>query len=242
MAAITGKIGECCVKEIRHTGEATGAITEIANISSYIAYPPGQAVGTYSKILIYFPDAFGPMWINSQLIMDWFAKQGNYLPVLLNSSLTNIDHTGFLVVSPDYLEGDYVNLHFKDPGFNMGEWLNKWADEKIERARVVTPPWVEAIKEKFGPSFKCLILTHLADLIEGNSETKYAAIGRLCSVMCDMILTCKARLLHGRVLCIGLCRTRLDLCGYVITTGADWNFHKAHPNFFRYHSPSGLVD
>lgn len=76
MAAITGNIGECCVKEIRHTGTATGTVVTIAGLQSYIAYPPDEATESHSKILIYFPDVFGPMWINSQLIMDWFAKQG----------------------------------------------------------------------------------------------------------------------------------------------------------------------
>ena len=77
MAPITGGIGECCVKEILHTGTATGTVLTIGTLLTYVAYPPGERAESYSKVIIYFSDVFGATYINAQLILDWLASQGS---------------------------------------------------------------------------------------------------------------------------------------------------------------------
>ena len=50
-----------------------GTIEVVAGVETYVARP---ADGGNSKIVLFFGDVYGPLYINSQLIMDYWADNG----------------------------------------------------------------------------------------------------------------------------------------------------------------------
>ncbi|TFY82903.1 hypothetical protein EWM64_g1110 [Hericium alpestre] len=129
--------GECCTKTVQHAGDAVGVWDEISSLKTYVSYPP-QKSETYDRIILFFTDVFSPVYINNQLISDWYASRG------------------YLVLAPDYMEGDPVYLHREKPGFNLLEWVQP----KRDRANGLVPPWLKGAKAKYG-----------------NASTKYFAVG-----------------------------------------------------------------
>lgn len=53
---------------------------------------------------------------------------------------------GFLIIAPDYFEGEPIQLFSEKPDFDH----NAWIDKKLPRAKEITPAWVEAVFEKYG--------------------------------------------------------------------------------------------
>ncbi|TFY82902.1 hypothetical protein EWM64_g1111 [Hericium alpestre] len=100
--------GECCTKTVQHTGDAVGVWDEISSLKTYVSYPP-QKSETYDRIILFFSGVFSPLYINNQLIMDWFASN---------------------VLGPDYMEGDAAFHHLEQPNFDM----HAWAYQKRARA------------------------------------------------------------------------------------------------------------
>lgn len=76
--------GDCCLKGTIHQGEPRGSMVTIADVETYISYPPKQKAN--GNILLYFPDVWG-LFNNGLLIMDGFAD------------------AGYLVVGLDYFRG-----------------------------------------------------------------------------------------------------------------------------------------
>lgn len=79
MATLADAPGECCVKTVQHTGTARGEVVVIADVPTYVVSPPGtnyNASTPFKKILLFYSDVYGPLYINSQLVMDYFAAQG----------------------------------------------------------------------------------------------------------------------------------------------------------------------
>ena len=73
---LAGPPTECCLRTVHHTGEARGTIEEYAGVKTYVTRPPS---GDSSKVILYFSDLFGPMYINAQLCMDYWASNGELL-------------------------------------------------------------------------------------------------------------------------------------------------------------------
>lgn len=59
-----------------------------------------------------------------------------------------VETAGFLVLGPDYLQGDYFQHHENEEGWDRKMWLQS----SMKQALVITPTWVEAAKSKYGVS------------------------------------------------------------------------------------------
>ena len=62
---------------------------------------------------------------------------------------------GYLVVGLDYFEGDSMVQHPNRDEFDYVAWRTR----KQERAAILIPPWVEAIRKDYGKS-SCACLVH----------------------------------------------------------------------------------
>ena len=74
--------GECCTKTVQHSGTAVGVFEDLNGVNTYVSYPPTRQE-RYRRVIFFFADVFGPMYINNQLIMDYFASKG-----ILSSALS----------------------------------------------------------------------------------------------------------------------------------------------------------
>jgi hypothetical protein len=75
--ALAGPISDCCVKTVQHAGQPRGNKVEIAGIPTYVTGPTSPTTGTGAKrVVLYFPDVFGPFYLNGQLLQDYYAAQG----------------------------------------------------------------------------------------------------------------------------------------------------------------------
>ncbi|KAG8219213.1 Alpha/Beta hydrolase protein [Butyriboletus roseoflavus] len=130
-----------CFKTVHHTGTPLGRTESIAGVPTYIAEPTttGQ-----KKILFYFSDVFGPFYINSQLLQDWFASNGDH--VSFHAAYTIYMNVGYIVLGLDYFMGDRFETLMKQPGFVRETWRNK----AVAQAREYTPRWVEEVKKRYG--------------------------------------------------------------------------------------------
>ncbi|OCH86104.1 alpha/beta-hydrolase [Obba rivulosa] len=126
MSVLADAPGECCIKTLQHSGTPLGTIETIAGVETYIS--PPQTLGHHKKILLFFADVFGPLYINSKLLQDYFASYD------------------YLVLGLDYFEGDPVHVHTGEADFNVREWIQP---KKI-RADQLVPEWIDAVKETFG--------------------------------------------------------------------------------------------
>lgn len=171
--------GEHCLVGVKHTGDAKGHVETIAGAETYISVPPdADASAAHKKIILFFADVYGPLFINNKLIQDYLASHGrcrsSRLPCI--GSLTDdFMVTGFLVVGIDYFEGDPVHNHTDDAGFDKEAWMTN----AKSRAAALVPKWTETVKEKFGEGNTAFwrILTDARLDTPGNSETKYTTVG-----------------------------------------------------------------
>ncbi|KIM47318.1 hypothetical protein M413DRAFT_272676 [Hebeloma cylindrosporum] len=133
---LAGAPGACCVQGVKHTGVPIGRVETIAGVETYISDPPANTTGP-TKIILYFADIFGPLFNNAKLLQDFFASHG------------------FHVLGPDYFFGDTISVHtddpeHPDPNFDM----NAWFDKVRKIAAEATPPWIDAVREKYGTDAK----------------------------------------------------------------------------------------
>jgi len=126
-AVLAGPPGDCCFQGVKHSGEPVGKTITIAGFSTYISEPKGQPKG----IILFFPDVYGPFYLNGQLLQDYFAA------------------SGFLVLGLDYFFGDAIDKH-TDPDFDRMAWIT----EMRGRADVETPKWIQAVREQYGTDKK----------------------------------------------------------------------------------------
>jgi dienelactone hydrolase len=118
--------GDCCTKGFRHTGSPVGTTVIIAGVQTYVSEP--KDLDPKKKVVLFFSDIYGSLYLNNQLVQDYFAGQG------------------FIVLGPDYFFGDPIQNHANEEGFDRPAWMaksKKQADECV-------PKWLEAVKEKFG--------------------------------------------------------------------------------------------
>ncbi|KAI0756159.1 alpha/beta-hydrolase [Daedaleopsis nitida] len=125
---LAGPPGDCCRRTVQHVGEMRGKIEVVENVKTYVARP---ADGSNSKVVIFFGDVYGPLYINSQLIMDYWADNG------------------YLVVGLDYFEGDSMQEHPDREAFDFNGWLKA----KQARAATLIPPWIKTIRKDYGYCF-----------------------------------------------------------------------------------------
>jgi hypothetical protein len=62
---------------VQHTGTPTGSLEILAGTNTYVVW--GISEGSQDKrprIVLYFPNVFGPLYVNNQLLMDYFASHG----------------------------------------------------------------------------------------------------------------------------------------------------------------------
>ncbi|TEB29241.1 alpha/beta-hydrolase [Coprinellus micaceus] len=127
--ALAGPIGDCCVKTVQHAGQPHGNKVEIAGIPTYVTEPTSPTTGTEAKrVVLYFPDVFGPFYLNAQLLQDYYAAQG------------------FYVLGIDYFFGDPVHLHLEEPGFDRPTWVAKSQKQAAE----AVPKWIEGVQKIYG--------------------------------------------------------------------------------------------
>ncbi|KAH9952568.1 alpha/beta-hydrolase [Lactifluus volemus] len=121
---------QCCIQSVPHTGTPIGSIETLASTNTYITRgdPPRGDQDKNQQILLYFSDVFGPLYVNNQLLMDYFASRG------------------YLVASLDYFEGDKLETLRAKPGFDLAAW----GSEKHSRAKELIPGWIAAVKAKYG--------------------------------------------------------------------------------------------
>ncbi|KAH8118720.1 alpha/beta-hydrolase [Phellopilus nigrolimitatus] len=125
--------GDDCCKGVKHSGEPKGTIEKIAGLDTYIATPSYLAAGQPAKgVILFYADVFGPLFINNELIQDYFAEQG------------------FIVAGIDYFLGDPIQNHIDEDGFDRKAWISK----SRAQAREHEPKWYEAIKKRFGQETK----------------------------------------------------------------------------------------
>jgi len=96
----------------------------MGGLNTYIAEPKEQLSG--KKIILFLSDVYGPLFINNQLLEDFYAS------------------CGFIVLGPDYLFGDAV------PDQPAGFDLHVWALKKWKVARDAFPKWLEAVEQTYG--------------------------------------------------------------------------------------------
>ncbi|KAI0275463.1 alpha/beta-hydrolase [Gloeopeniophorella convolvens] len=129
MATLAAHPRECCLQTVQHTGKPTGVLEEVAGATTYVARPPGSsAEDKHARIVLYYPDVFGPLYVNNQLLIDYFASHG------------------YLIAAPDYFDGDDIQELRSKPDFDMSAWGAK----KRTRAKALLPDWTGAIKSKYG--------------------------------------------------------------------------------------------
>ena len=70
---LAGPPGDCCRQTVQHVGEKWGTIETVAGVETYVSRPKD---GSNKRIILFFADVYGPIYINSQLIMDYWADNG----------------------------------------------------------------------------------------------------------------------------------------------------------------------
>ncbi|EIM83284.1 alpha/beta-hydrolase [Stereum hirsutum FP-91666 SS1] len=137
---LSGACTKDCWTAVKHTGTPAGSFEKIGGLDTYISLPPadskyahaqggGEGGVVYERVLLWFPDVFSSTFLNNKLVMDWFASRG------------------YLVLGPDYFLGDPIYLHRGvDPNFDGSTWI----PNKRKLADSLVPPWIEAVKAKYG--------------------------------------------------------------------------------------------
>ncbi|KAJ7773661.1 Alpha/Beta hydrolase protein [Mycena maculata] len=121
---------EDCFKGVKHSGTPVGKTVTIADVPTYVSDPPAGASGT-KKVVLFFSDVYGPLFLNNQLVQDYFASQG------------------FVVAGIDYFLGDPVHIHTEE-GFDRSAWFEKARKQADE----VLPKWLEEVRKLYGADSK----------------------------------------------------------------------------------------
>ncbi|KAF5311414.1 hypothetical protein D9611_011522 [Ephemerocybe angulata] len=141
--ALAGPLTPDCAKGSRHIGTPAGRNVSFAGVPTYLSEPPFQQSksktdSTETKVILFFSDAFGPFYINNQLVQDYYAAQGYH------------------VLGPDYFFGDaitqhvYENFQSFDPNFVLATWVAK----SRAQAEAALPAWIEAVRQRYGAAAK----------------------------------------------------------------------------------------
>ncbi|TFK63056.1 alpha/beta-hydrolase [Pluteus cervinus] len=129
-AVLAGPPGDHCITGFKHTGTPVGKAIEVAGVPTYLSEPPTGSTteGAPKKVVLYFADVHGPLYVNCQLLQDYFASHGYH------------------VLGIDYFLGDPIHIHTDDPNFDRQAWIAKSRKQAAE----LVPKWVEAVREIYG--------------------------------------------------------------------------------------------
>ncbi|KIM83119.1 hypothetical protein PILCRDRAFT_819887 [Piloderma croceum F 1598] len=130
-ATLASVPSECCFTGFKHTGTPSGTTTTIAGVNTYVSEPKESHSGS-AKVVVFFSDVYGPLYLNNQLVQDYFAT------------------CGFTVLGLDYFFGDPIQNHLNEEGWDRPAWMTK----SRKAAGEFVPKWFEAVKEKYGPNAK----------------------------------------------------------------------------------------
>ena len=133
-----------CFKTVAHTGTPLGRAESIAGVPTYVVEPTSAAQSGQKKILFYFSDVFSPFYINSQLLQDSFASNGE-LVSFHTANATDMS-VGYTVLGLDYFMGERFETLMKQPGFVR----ETWRDKAVAQARELTPKWVQEVRQRYG--------------------------------------------------------------------------------------------
>ncbi|KAJ7666994.1 Alpha/Beta hydrolase protein [Mycena polygramma] len=121
-----------CFTGFKHSGDPVGKTVTIADVPTYVSEPPANVSRDGpKKVVLFFPDVFGPFYVNNQLVQDYFASHG------------------FFVLGIDYFLGDPIHNHTEE-GFDRDAWIGK----KRATAQELAPKWVEAVRKQYGADSK----------------------------------------------------------------------------------------
>lgn len=147
MATLAGSVGAHCLQTVQHVGDPRGTVEQIAGVNTYVARP---ASGGGDKIILFFADVFGALYVNSKLLMDYWAENGEQGGLV--DGVRSAYHwgwvlgAGYLVLALDYFEGDSYGFHLDEKGFDTQAWIKK----NQARTEVLLPPWIDAVREQYG--------------------------------------------------------------------------------------------
>ncbi|KAG9315938.1 dienelactone hydrolase [Chiua virens] len=124
---LTGPPSTCCWTGIRHTGIPQGRIEPLGGLDTYIAVPSAETIhGSPKKVLVFFADAYGPLFINNKLLQDYFALQGESLWLCARRTVAKRE----------------LRIHHQDKV--------AWSLEALGTAVQAFPTWFEAVKLTYG--------------------------------------------------------------------------------------------
>ncbi|KIJ93590.1 hypothetical protein K443DRAFT_684437 [Laccaria amethystina LaAM-08-1] len=130
---LAGPPGDCCTKGVKHFGNPVGKVITITDVPTYLSEPPANVHSEGpKKVVLFFADIFGPLYVNARLLQDYYASHGYY------------------VLGIDYFFGDAIYLHHEEVNFDKPAWLTKHR----EKAKEITPKWIEAVREIYGVDAK----------------------------------------------------------------------------------------
>lgn len=66
--------GDCCATGFKHSGTPAGKTINVAEVETYVSEPKNAR--PEKKIILFFSDIYGPLFLNNQLVMDYYANQG----------------------------------------------------------------------------------------------------------------------------------------------------------------------
>jgi len=131
--ALAGPPGSCCFTGVKHSGTPLGRTIAIADIPTYISEPESKAEGEKpKKIILFLADVYGPLYLNNQLLQDYFASHG------------------FVVLGIDYFLGDPVYIHDNETDFDRAAWMAKSKKQAFE----MFPKWLKAVRDIYGADAK----------------------------------------------------------------------------------------
>ncbi|KAJ6516862.1 Alpha/Beta hydrolase protein [Mycena vitilis] len=121
-----------CFTGFKHSGDPVGKTVTIADVPTYLSEPPASVSRDGpKKVILFFPDVFGPFYVNNQLVQDYFASHG------------------FFVLGIDYFLGDPIHNHTEE-GFDRDAWIGK----SRSTAQELAPKWIEAVRKQYGADSK----------------------------------------------------------------------------------------
>ncbi|KIM53525.1 hypothetical protein SCLCIDRAFT_1222744 [Scleroderma citrinum Foug A] len=135
-----------CIKGVRHEGVPEGKVEDIGGVKCYVGTPSGECAK--EKAILFLPDVFGIELVNSQLLVDDFARNG------------------FKTIAIDYLNGDPIPENaFSNPNFNFMAWLsNHGNDETRPNVDKVIAALREQGVTEFGATGYCFGARYAFDL------------------------------------------------------------------------------
>jgi len=158
----------CCFSGVKHTGTPIGRIEDLGGMQTYISEPPSSAAT--QKVILFLADVWGPLFVNNQLLQDYFASCGaSFFDCSWNES--EMVEVGYLVLGPDYFFGDAIPNH--EPGRDRQAWIMGSRKPAID----AFPAWLDAVKVKYGTSIFPASSCVLSSIRGIGSEKKYCAVG-----------------------------------------------------------------